>query len=126
MVKLTEKQKRFCDYYIKTANAAQSAIEAGYSKKTAKQMGAENLAKPYLSEYIQKRNKELENERIAGIQEVKEFWTKVLRSQHFEEVNIRDKLKASEYIAKVNGAFIDKVEHSGALPININLKIDDK
>ncbi|MCC0650821.1 terminase small subunit, partial [Clostridioides sp. ZZV15-6598] len=36
MSKLTEKQKRFCDYYIKTGNATEAAIKAGYSEKTAK------------------------------------------------------------------------------------------
>ena len=42
-MKLTEKQKRFCDEYIKLGNAKEAAINAGYSKKTAKSMGAENL-----------------------------------------------------------------------------------
>ena len=32
--KLTEKQKRFIDYYIETANATESAKRAGYSEKT--------------------------------------------------------------------------------------------
>jgi phage terminase small subunit len=33
-------------------------------------------------------------------------------------VEPRDRLKASEYIAKTNGAFLDKVEHSGSVTIN--------
>jgi phage terminase small subunit len=124
MVKLTEKQKRFCDYYIQSPNATQAAIKAGYSKKTAKQVANENFTKPYLKEYISIRNKKLENERIAGIQEVKEFWTKVLREQVNDEVLIRDRLKASEYIAKTVGAFIDKVEHSGNIIQGGNLTIE--
>jgi phage terminase small subunit len=46
-VKLTEKQKRFCDYYIETGNATEAAIRAGYSNKTARFIGAENLTKPF-------------------------------------------------------------------------------
>ena len=34
--KLTEKQKRFIDYYIETANATESARRAGYSEKNSK------------------------------------------------------------------------------------------
>ena len=40
--KLTQKQQRFVDEYIISGNATQAAIKAGYSKKTAKQMGTEN------------------------------------------------------------------------------------
>ena len=42
-MKLTEKQKKFADFYIKLGNATQAAIKAGYSEKTARFTGAENL-----------------------------------------------------------------------------------
>lgn len=38
-MKLTEKQKKFADYYIELGNATQAAIKAGYSKKTANRIG---------------------------------------------------------------------------------------
>ncbi|MGG6834831.1 UNVERIFIED_CONTAM: terminase small subunit, partial [Streptococcus canis] len=44
--KLTLKQKRFADEYIISANATAAAIKAGYSKKTARSIGQENLTKP--------------------------------------------------------------------------------
>ena len=53
MPALNEKQKRFCEEYIIDLNATQAAIRAGYSEKTAKQIGNENLTKPNLQEYIQ-------------------------------------------------------------------------
>ena len=108
--KLTEKQKAFCDYYIETGNAAESARRAGYSHRTARGMGAENLTKPYIQAYIKTRNEEIENARIANMKEVKEFWTGMLRDKELEP---RDRLKASEYIAKTNGAFLERVEHQG-------------
>ena len=52
MGKLTNKQKAFILEYPKDFNAKEAAIRAGYSKKTAKQMGHENLTKPYLKEKI--------------------------------------------------------------------------
>ena len=46
---LTAKQQRFVDEYAVDLNATQAAIRAGYSKKTAGQMGAENLKKPVIA-----------------------------------------------------------------------------
>lgn len=51
---LTGKQRLFCDYYIKTFNATQSAIKAGYSKNTAYAIGHENLKKPQIKAYLTK------------------------------------------------------------------------
>lgn len=45
---LTGKQIIFCYEFIQDFNATRSAIVAGYSKHTARQMGSENLAKPYI------------------------------------------------------------------------------
>ena len=53
--KLTERQKRFCDEYLIDLNATQAAIRAGYSKKTAKVIGNENLTKPDIAARIKKR-----------------------------------------------------------------------
>ena len=38
---MTERQDKFIEHYSITGNATQSAIEAGYSEKTAKQKGYE-------------------------------------------------------------------------------------
>lgn len=99
-MKLTEKQKKFCDYYIQTCNATESAIKAGYSKKTAKVIGAENLTKPYIRDYIEERNKILESKRIANAKEIQEFWTRTVRGEE-EDADFKDRLKASELIFKV-------------------------
>ena len=65
MTKLTEKQKRFADYYIETANVTEAAIKAGYSKKTARVIGQENLLKPAIKNYIDEKLTEMSNNRIA-------------------------------------------------------------
>ncbi|RPJ32714.1 MAG: terminase small subunit [Nitrosopumilales archaeon] len=52
--KLTTKQTRFIKEYIKTGNGMQSAIKAGYSKKTAGEMAYENLNKPQIKLKIEK------------------------------------------------------------------------
>lgn len=52
--KLTLKQQRFIKEYIKTGNGTQSAIKAGYSKHTAREIAKENITKPYIKEKIEK------------------------------------------------------------------------
>jgi phage terminase small subunit len=49
---LNTKQKTFCHEYIVDLNATQAAIRAGYSVKTAKAMGHENLTKPDIQTFI--------------------------------------------------------------------------
>ena len=54
MSKLTVKQDAFVkEYLLNGGNATQAAIKAGYSKKTANEIGAENLAKPSIKAAIQ-------------------------------------------------------------------------
>jgi phage terminase small subunit len=54
MGELTPKQQRFVDEYLVDLNATQAAIRAGYSPKTARQQGHENLTKPYIEAAIQR------------------------------------------------------------------------
>lgn len=83
-MELTAKQKKFADNYIETGNATQSAIKAGYSKKTAPTIASENLIKPNIKAYIDKKMKEIESDRIMGAQEALEFLTNVVRGKELE------------------------------------------
>lgn len=125
-MKLTEKQKRFADEYIISGNATQAAIKAGYSKKTANRIGAENLSKPVIKQYVEERLEELKSERTADAQEVLEYLTSVMRGNETEEVLIgigegvqstvqkevgaKDRLKAAELLGKRFALFTDKTE----------------
>lgn len=51
---LTERQARFVQEYLKDGNATRAAIAAGYSEKTARSTGAENLTKPDIAAAIAK------------------------------------------------------------------------
>lgn len=86
--KLTAKQRLFCDEYIKSGNAKDAAIKAGYSPRTAKSIGQENLTKPDLKSYIDAKMAEIESHKIADAKEVLEFYTRVLRDEETEEVPI--------------------------------------
>lgn len=52
--------------------------------------------------------------RVADLEEIYAFWTSVVRD---EERELRDRLKASELRAKAMGAFLDRVEHTGAVEV---------
>lgn len=56
---LTIKQRVFINEYLRTFNATASARAAGYSEKTARQMGQENLSKPDIAAEIERRLREL-------------------------------------------------------------------
>ncbi len=49
---MTAKQRLFVAEYLKDLNATQAAIRAGYSEKTARQIGEENLSKPVIRKMI--------------------------------------------------------------------------
>lgn len=122
---MNARQKRFCDEYLIDCNATQAAIRAGYSPKTAKSIGQENLTKPDLKAYIDEQLERLHNEKTADAQEVLEYLTAVMRGQHREQtlqlvgdgvqtitdidVSARERLKAAELIGKRYGMFKDNV-----------------
>ena len=84
-MKLTEKQRRFVDYYVEMGNKTEAAKKAGYSEKTAASIGDENLRKPAIKAAIDTRLKELEDKRIAKADEVLQFLTSTLRGDVKEE-----------------------------------------
>lgn len=95
-MKLTEKQKRFADEYIQSGNATQAAIKAGYSKKTSRSMGQENLTKPDIKNYIDDRMQAIEDSRIMTAKEAVEFLTSVVRGDIKETVVIGTPVGAEE------------------------------
>ena len=68
MANLTPKQQRFVEEYLIDLNATQAAIRAGYSEKTAKEIGSENLTKPNIAKAIEEaQNKRQEQTQIDAV-----------------------------------------------------------
>lgn len=84
MKKLTIKQKKFADEYIKTGNVYQSAINAGYSENYAKSDACKILEKPSVKAYIDERMKELDEEAIADQKEILKGLTRQARREEKE------------------------------------------
>ena len=138
MAKLTIKQKAFCDYYLVNLNATESAIKAGYSKKTAAVTGFENLRKPNIKTYLEERLEKADKARIASADEVLEYLTRVARGEEKEEEAIyntisgkvevvevkpalRERTKAAELLGKRYAIFTDKKE----IDVSINKSLED-
>lgn len=144
-MRLTEKQKRFADYYIETGNATEAAIKAGYSQRTARFIGAENLTKPNIKSYVEQRLKELEDERIADATEVLQYLTSVMRGEITETryiavydkdgsfveeregpPTVRDRNKAAELLAKRYGLLNENMNINAEMAVKIVDDIDDE
>lgn len=103
MERLTPKQKMFCDEYLVDLNATKAAIRAGYSPKSARQAGTENLSKPSIRAYIEKRVSEKEDELIAKQDELMRYLTAVMRREYKESVVVTLTTETSTYAPDAEG-----------------------
>jgi len=103
-MKLTPKQKKFAEYYIKCGNATEAAKKAGYSEKSAYAIGQENLKKPVISQYIAKRMEKQDKALIADSNEVLRFYSAVMRGEVKDQfgldASLSDRLKAGDSLMK--------------------------
>lgn len=137
MTELSLKQKKFADEYIISGNATKSAIEAGYSKKTAESIGSRLLRNVKVSEYISKRTQEVFEERAMSVAEALAISASIARGEiqqgqtkksvkvyvgdQVEEETvtetvyeftptIEERQRSLDHILKVNGAYLDRKE----------------
>lgn len=104
--KLTPKQKKFCDEYLKLGNATQAAKNAGYSEKTAYRTGADNLKVPHILDYINARQEQIASKDIADIEEIMKYLTYVMRGKikdQFDlDASLSERTKAAQELLKRN------------------------
>ena len=130
MDNLTDKQRRFCEEYVVDWNATQAAIRAGYSEKTAKETGYENLTKPHVESYINEcKEKVAELAGISALQNAR--WLKEIAESKEEDSRVR--IKAIEVLNKMKGYdAAQKIDHTTQgdkltpqIVINLPPKIND-
>ncbi len=107
--KLTEKQAAFVREYLVSLNATDAARRAGYSKKTASEVGYENLRKPQIREAIEnalaeraQRTELTADEVIAGLRREANF--KGEGSSHAARVS------AWSWLGKHQAMFADRLD----------------
>ena len=144
-MKLTEKQKAFCDYYIESLNATESYKKAYPNCKTdatARTNSSKLLTNTNIKKYIDEQLQQMQSNRIADATEVLEYLTKGMRQELEEEVvvvvntgefmnepqiikkkiSIKDSNKCAELLGKRYGLYTEKVEVNGDMGVKI---IDD-
>lgn len=99
-----ERQKRFCDNYIKYGEISRSAVEAGYSKSYADTTASRILELPRCKEYMAKRLAKHEAKTIAEQEEVLSFLSGAMRGEvkdQFElDAQLRDRIEAAKQLQK--------------------------
>lgn len=116
---LTPKQQRFIELY--SGNATEAALKAGYSKKTAPFIGAENLKKPQIIEAIRKREEKELRPLIATRQDRQKFWTDVMNNA---DEDMKNRLKASELLGKSEADFTEKIQATGDMRVETVPSVD--
>ena len=116
-IKLKPKELIFAEEWLKTTNATQSAIKAGYSERTAYSAGSRLLKKVNVKQYIDERLAEMKENSIADTDEVMQFLSSTMRGDIPDQFGLdpalNDRLKAAELIGKRYKLFTDKQEISG-------------
>lgn len=105
MVKLTEKQKRFCDEYLVDLNATQAAIRAGYSEKRASEQAYQLLQKTTVQNYITKRK----NDRVKR--------TEITQDKVLNELALIAFSNATDYAKVIEIPAMKETEDGFLIPI---------
>ena len=115
MSELRGKRRKFADNYIKSGNATEAYVNAGYkvrSNETARANASRLLTNANVKAYIEKRLKQLESAKLATAQETLEYLTSVMRGEQTEtvvtakglykniEVSAKDRITAAKELLK--------------------------
>ena len=124
MANLTPKQQRFVEEYLIDLNATQAAIRAGYSEKTAQEIGSENLSKPMVAKAIAEAQEKLSNKTQVTVEMVVQGLLN--EAKDLSEGSTQSaRVSAWAHLGKHLGMFKDKIEHTGPNggPIDLSLKV---
>ena len=124
MANLTPKQQRFVEEYLIDLNATQAAIRAGYSEKTAQEIGSENLSKPMVAKAIAEAQEKLSNKAQVTVEMVVQGLLN--EAKDISEGSTQSaRVSAWAHLGKHLGMFKDKIEHTGPNggAIDLSLKV---
>jgi phage terminase small subunit len=119
--RLTDKQRAFCEQYLIDLNATQAAIRAGYAKKTARQIGTENLSKPVIKAAIQRAMVKVAEKASITVDEIIAGIKEIAFAEIGESINAADKLRGFELLGRHLGMFDSRfATASGRVTINMS------
>ncbi len=118
-VTVTERQKKFAEYYAQCGNAAQSAIQAGYSKKYANTNASKLLQNTTITEYIKQLTEDAQTARIMTARERQATLSDIAKDKQNE---LSDRIRAIDTLNKMTGEYTQKVSIDGDVGVKI---VDD-
>jgi phage terminase small subunit len=124
--KINAQQILFAKEYLVDLSAKYAAIRAGYSEKTAHQIGHALMKQPHVQATIQaEMDKRSEVTDLTAERVIRDIDR--VRQKAENEGNYNAALKASELLGKHLQLFVEKLEvkHSGGVKINVLFGNDD-
>lgn len=104
---MTERQKKFAEYYAQSGNAARSAVKAGYSEKYAGQNADKLLKNTNITEHIKRLAEKAQDERIMTAKERQAMLSDIAKNS---ENAPSDRIKAVDTLNKMTGEYTVKVD----------------
>lgn len=126
--KLTDKQKLFVQELIKNGyNATQAALAAGYSKSSAYAQGSRLLKNVEVLKYKDELLASLQQPSIATIEEILQYYTRVMRREEKESVVVTIKEKVSGMVLNPDTGKRERktIEKEKAEIVEIPTKVSD-
>lgn len=122
---LTPREVLFANHYLGEANfnATKAAKLAGYSECTARQIGYENLTKPYIKEYIRSRSSEILEQLHITQERVLAELAKIAFTDITEVFNEDWSLKANQKISPTVSGAIKSIKKSDS---SVSIQMHDK
>ena len=114
-LKLNVRQKAFCEFYVASGNATESAIKAGYREQTARVTASKILTKANIQEYVKELQEKAKTSRIMTAIERREFLTELIKNRNEKAA---DRLKALDILNKMDGEYMEKIQMTGEIKTN--------
>ena len=128
---MTARQERFCQEFISSGNATQSAIKAGYSDKNAKTQGARLLMLDEVKQRIKELQTEVKNDKILDAIQMQEVLTSIILKESEEgcgdgiseavtktkTASNQDRIRAIQLLARMQGALDNTATVNVVLPV---------
>ena len=114
---LNRREQTIINYLSNGGNMKKAMMDAGYSETYADKNSRYLMG--IIGDDIKQKQDVIRNEKIKSVAQIQEFWSNVMDDE--EAVEMKDRLKASEMLAKSQGGFIDKIEMNA----NVNNPLAD-
>lgn len=106
--KLSRREQTIINFKANGGNMKRAMIDAGYSENYADRNSKYLMG--IIGEQIKEDQKAIKSKQIKSVEEIQEWWTEQMDDVSLE---MKDRIRCSENLAKSQGAFIEKVEVKG-------------